>query len=127
MEGGAPAYVTAHGATDVRAGWLDRKVGGGVVVDVATGQPLAGGFTMPHSPRIANGALWLLDSGQGVLARVDRSSGARTAVAHVPGFARGLCFVGSHALVALSKIRQSNVFGGMPIAARIDSLFCGGT
>ncbi len=125
MEDGAPVYVTAHAATDTRGGWRDRKLGGGVVVDVASGAPLAGGFTMPHSPRIADGALWLLDSGHGVLARIDRATGARTGVANLPGFTRGLCFVGEHALVGLSKIRESNVFGGMPISKRADALHCG--
>ena len=75
MEDGAPAYVTAHAATDTPGGWRARKIGGGVVVDVATGAPLSGGFTMPHSPRLVDGALWLLDSGQGVLLRVDREDG----------------------------------------------------
>jgi uncharacterized protein (TIGR03032 family) len=125
MEGGAPVYVTAHAATDTRGGWRDRKIGGGVVVDVGSGEPVAGGFTMPHSPKIHDGALWLLDSGQGVVARVDRRSGARTAIASLPGFARGLAFHGEHALVGLSKIRESNVFGGMPVASRHRELYCG--
>jgi uncharacterized protein (TIGR03032 family) len=125
MEDGAPAYVTAHGATDAPDGWRAGKIGGGVVVDVAAGEPLAGGFAMPHSPRIARGALWLLDSGRGVLVRVDRATGARTAVARVPGFARGLCFMGRHALVGLSKVREAKVFGGLPIAEQSPGLFCG--
>jgi uncharacterized protein (TIGR03032 family) len=125
MEGGAPAYATAHAATDVAGGWRDRKAGGGVVIDVASGEPLATGFTMPHSPRIADGALWVLDSGEGVLARVDRATGDKVAVTRVPGFARGLCLVGSHALIGLSKIRESNVFGGMRVASLYPELFCG--
>ncbi|HEY4121903.1 MAG TPA: DUF4915 domain-containing protein, partial [Byssovorax sp.] len=125
MENGAPAYVTAHAATDSPGGWREKKAGGGVVVDVATGEPLAGGFMMPHSPRLVNGELWLLDSGQGVLLRVDTKTGARTPIARLPGFARGLCIAGDRALVGLSKIRESQVFGGLPISLRHATLACG--
>jgi uncharacterized protein (TIGR03032 family) len=125
MEDGAPAYVTAHAATDTPDGWRDHKAGGGVVVDVASGEPFARGFTMPHSPRIAGGALWVLDSGEGALVRIDRATGAPAVVAHLPGFTRGLCIVGSHALVGLSKIREAKVFGGLAIAAYLPQLVCG--
>jgi uncharacterized protein (TIGR03032 family) len=125
MDDGAPAYVTAHAATDVADGWRDRKAKGGVVIDVASGEPIATGFTMPHSPRISGGALWVLDSGEGVLEQIDRATGARTPVARVPGFARGLCLVGSHALVGLSKIRESRTFGGLSVASRWPELLCG--
>lgn len=125
MDGGSPAYVTAHAATDTRDGWREHKAGGGVVIDVATGEPFARGFTMPHSPRIARGALWVCDSGEGALLRVDRASGERTVIAKLPGFTRGLCLTGRHALVGLSKIREAKVFGGLAIAAYLPQLVCG--
>lgn len=65
MEHGSPAYVTAHAATDTADGWRDHKARGGVLIDVASGEPFVRGFTMPHSPRIAGEALWVLDSGEG--------------------------------------------------------------
>ena len=125
MEDGAPACVTAHAATDTPDGWRDHKAGGGVVIDVESGEPFARGLTMPHSPRIVNGALWVLDSGEGALLRIDRGTGARTVVAHLPGFTRGLCVMGSQALVGLSKIREAKVFGGLAIAAYLPQLVCG--
>jgi uncharacterized protein (TIGR03032 family) len=125
MEDGAPAYVTAHAATDTPDGWRERKAGGGVVIDVATGEPFLTGLTMPHSPRIARGALWVLDSGEGALLRVERTSRERSVVARLPGFTRGLCVVGDHALVGLSKIREAKVFGGLAIAAYLPQLVCG--
>ena len=124
-ERGAPAFVTAHAPTDVQSGWREQKLGGGVVVDVAAGEVVASGFMMPHSPRVDGGALWVLDSGRGELVKIDRASGARTSVARLPGFARGLCFVGHHAVVGLSRIRETNIFGGVPIAERHDELVCG--
>ncbi len=125
MQDGAPVYVTAHAATDTRDGWRDHKAGGGVVIDVASGEPFARGFTMPHSPRIADGALWVLDSGEGALVRIDRATGARVVIARLPGFTRGLCLAGKHALVGLSRIREAKVFGGLAIAAFLPQLVCG--
>jgi hypothetical protein len=43
----------------------------------------------------------------------------------MPGFTRGLCLVGKHALVGLSRIRESKVFGGLAIAAYLPQLVCG--
>lgn len=125
MEHGSPAYVTAHAATDTADGWRDHKAGGGVLIDVASGEPFVRNFTMPHSPRIAGGALWVLNSGEGALERIDRATGARTVVVRLPGFTRGLCMVGSHALVGLSRIREAKVFGGLAIAAFLPQLVCG--
>ncbi|HEY6461994.1 MAG TPA: TIGR03032 family protein [Polyangiaceae bacterium] len=125
MRDGGPAYVTAHAATDTKDGWREHKAGGGVVVDVASGEPLARGFTMPHSPRVAGGALWVCDSGEGALVRIDPVTGAKAVVTRLPGFTRGLCVVGSHALVGLSRIREAKVFGGLAIAAHLPQLVCG--
>ena len=125
MNQGAPAYVTAHAATDTADGWREQKARGGVLIDVASGEPFVRGFTMPHSPRIAGDTLWVCDSGEGALERIDRATGARTVVARLPGFTRGLCIVGSHALVGLSKIREAKVFGGLAIAAYLPQLVCG--
>ena len=118
MDRGAPAFVTAHAETDAESGWRDRKVLGGVVIEVASGEPIARGLTMPHSPRIAGDKLWVLDSGEGELVQVDRVSGAHTTAARLEGFARGLCFADAHAVVGLSKIRETQIFGGLPVAAR---------
>jgi uncharacterized protein (TIGR03032 family) len=47
------------------------------------------------------------------------------AVAAVPGYARGLTFHRDHAIVGLSRIRQTAIFGDTPIAAYHDQLKCG--
>ncbi len=66
---------------------------------------------MPHSPRMANGALWVLDSGRGYLCRVDEASGAIERIAFCPGFIRGLAFWRHFALVATSLPRDSSFQG----------------
>ena len=80
---------------------------------------------MPHSPRLHDGRLWLLESGAGRLLVLDRASGRSECVAELPGYTRGLAFYGPYAFVGLSKIRESSTFGGLPIAERIKELKCG--
>ena len=46
-------------------------------------------------------------------------------IEHVPGYTRGLAFAGQFAFVGLSRIRETAVFGGVPIAERRDELHCG--
>ena len=61
----------------------------------------------------------------GRLERVDLRHRDAASVAAVPGYARGLAFHGDLAFVGLSKIRETAIFGGAPIAAYHDQLKCG--
>jgi uncharacterized protein (TIGR03032 family) len=61
----------------------------------------------------------------GRLERVDPATGHREDVAVLPGYARGLAFHGDLAFVGLSRIRETVVFGRVPIAAYADQLKCG--
>ncbi len=114
-----PAYVTALGTGDAAGSWRADRASGGVVLDVATKETVAAGLSMPHSPRWHGGRLWVLESGRGTLATVDLGTGALTTVAELPGFTRGLAFLGDLALVGLSQIRESSTFGGLPLAERL--------
>ena len=121
---GKPRYVTALGATNEKDGWRAEKATGGVVVDVPSGEVVARGLCMPHSPRWHGGKLWVLESGTGEL-HLAEPSGRRTAVAGLPGFARGLAMAGRWAFVALSKIRPTSAMAGVPLAERRSELKCG--
>ena len=107
-------YVTAMGRTDTPGGWRDDKASGGVVLHVPSGEVVASGLSMPHSPRVHDGKLWVLSSGRGEVCTVDVESGAVEVVAKVPGFTRGLAFAGHYAFVGLSQVRES-IFGGVPL------------
>ena len=117
-------YVTAHAETGTPQGWRDHKVDGGCLVQVDTGETVVRGLSMPHSPRIHQGTLWLLESGRGTLATVDLATGRLNQVAEFPGFTRGLSFAGPFAFVGLSKVRES-VFGGIPLCERLNERVCG--
>ena len=111
--------------TDTAGGWRPNKAETGCVMDVESGQTVARGFAMPHSPRWHLGQIWLLDSGRGALVRIDPNSGEVSTVARFPGYTRGLALVGSLAIVGLSKIRETSTFGGVPIAEDREGLKCG--
>jgi uncharacterized protein (TIGR03032 family) len=119
LRDGKPRYVTALGETDAPASWRENKARGGCLIDVASGEFIARGLSMPHSPRWYNGRLWVLESGAGSLATVELNTGRLETVALVPGFTRGLDFVGPFALIGLSQVRESALFSGIPITDRL--------
>lgn len=112
---GVPRYVTALGRTDEPLGWRANKADGGILMDIQNNEVLAEGLSMPHSPRWHQGQLWLLESGKGALSRYDFDTRQVIEVASLPGFTRGLDFVGDFAFVGLSKVRESATFSGLPI------------
>jgi uncharacterized protein (TIGR03032 family) len=119
MQGGAPRYVTALGVADLPGGWRPDKARGGVLIDVDSGEVVVPALSMPHSPRLHGGRLWVCESGAGTLGVVDAAAGEYEAVVAVPGFTRGLAFAGRFAFVGLSQVRESAVFSGIPITERL--------
>lgn len=115
MDGTRPAYVTAVSRSDVLDGWRERRTDGGVVLDVASGEVVASGLSMPHSPRLHDGRLWVLNSGLGQFGWIDRGSGEFNPVAFCPGYARGLAFIGRHAVIGLSRPRNNQTFAGLAL------------
>ncbi len=123
---GRPAFVTALGETDVENGWRENKKNGGVLIEVETGETLLRGLSMPHSPRWYDGKLWVLESGKGGVGYIDPWSREYVQIAELPGFTRGLDFVGNLAFIGLSQVRESAVFSGIPIADRpLEERCCG--
>jgi len=118
MHDGRPAYVTAVSRSDVISGWRDRRHEGGVLIEVASGQIVTDQLSMPHSPRVANDGVWLLDSGRGMIVRIDPKTGARHDVAFCPGFLRGLALHAGYAVVTVSKPRDG-AFDGLALDAEI--------
>jgi uncharacterized protein (TIGR03032 family) len=119
MVEGRPRYVTALGATDEPAGWRANEAKGGILIDVASGEVITRGLSMPHSPRWYGGRLWVCESGAGTLGFIDPKTGRYEPIVEVPGFTRGLDFAGNLAFVGLSQVRESAVFSGIPITERL--------
>ncbi|GAP63277.1 hypothetical protein ARMA_1700 [Ardenticatena maritima] len=125
MVNGRPAYVTALGETDTPGGWRENKKDGGILMDVAQNRVLLRGLSMPHSPRLYNNQLWLLESGEGSLALVDLPNRTWHTITKLPGFTRGIDFVGPLAFIGLSQVRESAVFSGIPLVERLEERVCG--
>lgn len=119
-----PAYVTMVSRSDVNDGWRDRRIGGGLLMDVRTNTVVAEGLSMPHSPRVHPDfpeRVWLLNAGTGFFGYVNVAAasgggvGKFEEVAFCPGFVRGMSFVGRHALVGMSAARENRTFQGLPL------------
>jgi len=125
MVNGRPKYVTALGETDTPGGWRENKRDGGILMDVETNEVLLRRLSMPHSPRWYGDRLWLLESGEGSLALVDLDAGTWRTVAQLPGYTRGIDFVGPLAFIGLSQVRETAIFSGIPIVERLKERICG--
>jgi uncharacterized protein (TIGR03032 family) len=125
MVNGRPKYVTALGQTDTPGGWRANKATGGILMDVDSNEILLRGLSMPHSPRWYREKLWVLESGEGSLAVVDLERRTWQTVAQVPGFTRGIDFIGPLAFIGLSQVRESAVFSGIPLVQRLKERTCG--
>jgi len=119
LDDGVPAYATAVGAQDVAGGWRADRSKGGLLIDIKADRIVSDSLSMPHSPRLHDGKLYLLDSGTGYLVTMDPQTGARTDLAFCPGFARGLALFGHHAVVGLSRPRESG-FDDLPLQEELD-------
>lgn len=86
-----------------RPGHLNYPVDGrGVLFSGRTREPVCAGLTRPHSARLAEGRLWVANSGYGELGFA--TGGAFSVVARLPGWTRGLCVVRDIAFVATSRV-----------------------
>jgi uncharacterized protein (TIGR03032 family) len=124
MVDGEPKYVTSLSQADTPNGWRASKGTSGVIVDITTNRLIADGLSMPHSPRWHKNKLYFLESGKGSLSTVDHRSGEVTTIATLPGFTRGLAFIGDFAIVGLSQVRDS-AFKDLPVTATKQERNCG--
>lgn len=119
MQDGRPAYVTCVAATNLAEAWREHRRDGGIVLDVASGETVAAGLSMPHSPRLHRGRLWLVQSGTGEFGQVDFATGRFEPVCFLQGFARGLAFLGDHAVIGVSRPREKRTFDGLALDERL--------
>jgi uncharacterized protein (TIGR03032 family) len=119
LEDGRARYVTLVSPSDVVDGWRDHRRDGGCVLEVPSSEVVVADLSMPHSPRIHAGRLWVLDSGTGHLGTVDIRRGVFEPVTFCPGYLRGLSFAGGCAVVGLSRPRHDKTFGGLALEANL--------
>ena len=125
IKNGRPAWATALGSTDTPTGWRKDKASGGILMDIRKNRIIAKGLSMPHSPRWYEKKLYVLESGAGRISSVNPQNGVVTPLAEMPGFCRGISFIGPYALIGLSQVRETAVFAGLPLTMRCQERMCG--
>lgn len=121
MRDGRPGWVTAVSTSDAADGWRERRRDGGVLIDVAANEIVAGGLSMPHSPRWYRDQLWLCNSGTGEFGRVDLASGSFEPLCFCAGYLRGVAFHGDFALLGTSLPRDNRTFNDLPLQEALQS------
>lgn len=116
MENGLIKYVTAMSQSNGMEGWRHDKMNSGIVMEYPSGKIIKDGLTMPHSPRVYDGKLYVLNSAQGELICIDPDTGDHKIMCQLGGFARGMCRYGDYLFIGVSKLRHhSPVFKDLPI------------
>ena len=119
LRDGKARYVTAVSKTNVVDGWREHRQGGGIVMDMESGDVIAEGLSMPHSPRWHHGELYLNEAGTGIFGKLD-DAGKLQEIAFCPGFLRGMALYKNFAIVGISKERRERAFQGLPLQERLD-------
>lgn len=119
VDRGRIKYVTAFAKTDTPRQWKENILETGVLIDYESKKVIVDGLSMPHSPRIYNGKLYVLTSGNGELVEIDRTTLSQKVICKIDGFVRGLSFYNGFAFIGLSKLRKnSSTFAHLPIASQ---------
>lgn len=111
MQRGLPRYATALAESSEKEGWRKTAPDGGVLMDVNEGI-VARNLSLPHSPRIVGEAVWLLETGRGLLLSIDARTGTRDVVHDAGGLCRGLDLHDDMAVLGISSVRGSSQSAG---------------
>ena len=118
MQNGTPKYVSMFSATNEAEGWRGRKrTTDGLIIDIESNETVTANLSMPHSPRVIEGKLYVLQSATGDISEVDVNTGKCTTVRNLGRYVRGMAFYKGFLFVAFSKIREkSSAFSDLSIA-----------
>jgi len=108
IKDGVPKYTTALGKTNSPGAWRENIVNGGVLMDVTTNEIILDGLSMPHSPKLYNGDLYLLTSANGEFIKVDVNNKTYEVIKKFDGFCRGLSIFKDYAFIGFSKLRKNS-------------------
>lgn len=116
MKDDIPKYVTALSQTDNKQGWRENMMGSGVLMEVPSGDIILENLAMPHSPRIIDGDLYVLESGSGKLLKVNPENKTSEVIYNFNRFIRGLAYKDGVMFIGASKIREtSKTFNGLDV------------
>ncbi len=125
LKNGKPKYVTTFNKFNSRDSWVNQDLHDGSLIDVETNKVLVDDMIMPHSPRYYRGKVYMCNSGLGSVLEFDPSRSELKEIIQLPGFPRGLNFLGPLMFVGLSKTRPSKTRQQLPINTLCDQTKCG--
>lgn len=108
MHNHLPKYVTSLSNDDTKHGWRKNKLKTGLLMEIPSGEIILQGLSMPHSPRLYQDNLYVLESGNGNLIKVFPSEKKSEVIFNFNCFIRGLSFFKNYALIGKSKIRETS-------------------
>ena len=109
-----PEYATVFCRSNKRRGWREDAIDGGCVYQLSTNAVILDGLIRPHSPKLHQGELFLLESGSGKLIAIDLQSRESRVVHQTQGFVRGLYLIEDTAVIGISAFRET--FHNLPNA-----------
>jgi uncharacterized protein (TIGR03032 family) len=118
-------YVTMLGTSNEPHGWRDGMAEGGVLMETPSGRVVTRSLSMPHSPRLFDGRLYMLEGGRGLVLGIDPVSGEKHKLAQLSGFAHGLAEYRGVIFVGMSKLRDSRGPRHLPIETEGRELIAG--
>lgn len=117
MDGKRVRYATAFAPSDSAGGYRKMAHDSGVIIDVEANAIVISGLNKPHSVRIFDNMIYVLNSAAGEVLLVDLQAKTTHVLATLPGFTRGLRLHGEVLFVGLSTLRASAVALDLPISA----------
>jgi uncharacterized protein (TIGR03032 family) len=125
LDGKRVRYATAFAQSDTQEGYRALPNDSGVIVDVEANAVVATGLVKPHSVRIFDDKLYVLNSAAGEVLLVDVAARGSRVLATLPGFTRGLRLHGDVLFVGLSTLRATAQALDLPLSLRSDPLIAG--
>ncbi len=108
LEHGELKYATALGTGNTKESWRDNIKTGGMLMDIPSNKILLDNLSMPHSPRLYNNRLFLLESAKGELVEINRETMEKRTVVKLNGLVRGLSIINDLAFIGISKVREKS-------------------
>jgi len=103
---GEPRYVTAFSQSDASESWRDREINEGVLIDIKNDRVIKDDIPLPHSPKCHQGKVYYCASGDGEIHVYDPQTDNVDVLCKLPGFTRGMVFIGDLMIVGTSKVRE---------------------
>ena len=85
MDGKRIRYATAFAASDTAVGYRALPIDSGVIIDVEANAVVTTGLIKPHSVRVFDDQLYVLNSAAGEVLRVDIAARGSETLATLPG------------------------------------------